>query len=58
MNASDICAKYLDEMAPKIAPMIDDTVGIVHSALRSGRRILLEGPKRRSSTSITGPTRS
>jgi adenylosuccinate synthase len=43
MNASDICAKYLDEMAPKIAPMIDDTVGIVHSALRSGRRILLEG---------------
>jgi adenylosuccinate synthase len=43
MNAGDICAKYLDEMAPQIAPMIDDTVGIVHSALRSGRRILLEG---------------
>ena len=43
MSAADICAKYLDEMAPLIAPMIDDTVGIVHNALASGRRILLEG---------------
>ena len=43
MSAKDICAKYLDEMAPRIAPMIDDTVGIVHNALASGRRILLEG---------------
>ncbi|MGD0054220.1 MAG: adenylosuccinate synthase [Acidimicrobiales bacterium] len=43
MSADDICAKYLDELAPRVAPMIDDTVGIVHSALASGRRILLEG---------------
>jgi adenylosuccinate synthase len=43
MSAEDICAKYLGELAPLIAPMIDDTVGIVHSALASGRRILLEG---------------
>ncbi|MGA2969738.1 MAG: adenylosuccinate synthase [Acidimicrobiales bacterium] len=43
MSAADICAKYLDEFAPLLAPMIDDTVGIVHTALASGRRILLEG---------------
>jgi adenylosuccinate synthase len=43
MSADDICATYLGELAPLIAPMIDDTVGIVHSALASGRRILLEG---------------
>ena len=43
MKAADICVRYLDEMAPLIAPMIDDTVGIVHNALASGRRILLEG---------------
>jgi adenylosuccinate synthase len=42
MSAKDICAKYLDELAPKIAPMIDDTVGIVHNALAQGQAILLE----------------
>ncbi len=43
ISATDITAKYLDEMAPRIAPMIADTVAIVHNALDRGERILLEG---------------
>jgi len=43
ISAKDIKAKYLDEMAPRIAPMIADTVAIVHDALDRGDRILLEG---------------
>ena len=42
LSAEDIAAKYLDEMAPRIAPMIGDTVNVVHDALASGQRILLE----------------
>ncbi|MFZ1062475.1 MAG: adenylosuccinate synthase [Acidimicrobiales bacterium] len=41
--AKDITAKYLDEMAPRLAPMIKDTVAVVHDALGRGERILLEG---------------
>src|SRR2546421_10678713 len=33
LRASDIAARYLDEYAPRIAPMIADTVGMVHDAL-------------------------
>jgi adenylosuccinate synthase len=43
LNAKDIASKYLDELAPRLAPMIADTVGIVHDALEKGQRILLEG---------------
>jgi adenylosuccinate synthase len=43
MSAQDIAEKYLDELAPRMAPMIGDTVGIVHDALDRGERILLEG---------------
>ncbi|MBW4030663.1 MAG: adenylosuccinate synthase [Acidobacteria bacterium] len=43
ISASSICEKYLDELAPRVAPMIADTVGIVHGALARGQRILLEG---------------
>jgi adenylosuccinate synthase len=42
MRADDIASRYLDEMAPRIAPMIADTVAIVHDALAKGQRILLE----------------
>ncbi|MHB2028847.1 MAG: adenylosuccinate synthase [Acidimicrobiales bacterium] len=42
MNANDIAARYLDELAPRLAPMIGDTVGIVHDALNEGKRLLLE----------------
>jgi adenylosuccinate synthase len=41
--AKAIAEKYLDEMAPRLAPMIGDTVGVVHEALANGQRILLEG---------------
>ena len=41
--AQAIAAKYLDEMAPRVAPMIGDSVNIVHGALARGQRILLEG---------------
>jgi adenylosuccinate synthase len=41
--AKAIAEKYLDEFAPRMAPMIADTVAIVHDALDRGERILLEG---------------
>jgi adenylosuccinate synthase len=43
ISAKDIAERYLDELAPRIAPMIGDTVGLVHDALDDGKRILLEG---------------
>jgi len=43
ISAASICEKYLDELAPRVAPMIADTVGIVHGALANAQRILLEG---------------
>jgi adenylosuccinate synthase len=43
MSAKDIAERYLDEYAPRLAPMIADTVALVHDALGAGRRILLEG---------------
>ena len=42
LSAADIAALYLDELAPRLAPMIADTVGVVHDALASGKRVLLE----------------
>jgi adenylosuccinate synthase len=42
LSAEDIASKYLDEMAPRIAPMIGDTVTIVHDALAADQRVLLE----------------
>jgi adenylosuccinate synthase len=43
LSAADIAARYLDEYAPLLAPLIGDTVGIVHEALAAGQRVLLEG---------------
>jgi adenylosuccinate synthase len=43
LSADDIAARYLDEYAPKLEPLIDDTVAIVHRALEEGQEILLEG---------------
>jgi adenylosuccinate synthase len=43
LSAKEIAARYLDELAPRLAPMIGDTVGLVHDALARGGRILLEG---------------
>ena len=43
LDAAGVAAKYLDELAPRIAPMITDTVSLVHEALARDERILLEG---------------
>ena len=38
-----ICSLYIDELAPRVAPMVADTVGLVHEALERGANVLLEG---------------
>ena len=43
LDAGEIAARYLDELAPVIAPMIGDTVGLVHEALAAGEQVMLEG---------------
>ncbi|MCX6512150.1 MAG: adenylosuccinate synthase [Actinobacteria bacterium] len=43
LNADEIAEKYLGEYAPRIAPMISDTVSIIHDALAAGREVLMEG---------------
>ena len=43
LDAQDIADRYLGEYAPRIEPMVGDTVGMVHDALDAGREVLLEG---------------
>src|SRR5213082_1231939 len=43
LDADEIAGDYLDEMAPRLAPMIDDTVHLVHEALGAGQHVLFEG---------------
>ena len=43
LDVDAICDRYLDELAPKVAPMVADTVGLVHDALADGANVLLEG---------------
>ncbi len=43
LDGDEIAAKYLDELAPRLAPMIADTVALVHEALDAGEEIMLEG---------------
>ena len=43
LSAADIADRYLGEYAPRIEPMVGDTVGMVHDALDKGRQVLLEG---------------
>ena len=43
LSADEICSRYLDELAPRIVPMVADTVGLVHDALEEDRNVLLEG---------------
>ena len=43
MKADDIAARYLEEYAPRLAPMIADSVHLIHQALAEHQRILLEG---------------
>src|SRR5438477_8216692 len=43
LSADDIAGRYLDEIAPRLATMIDDTVHLVHDALAAGQHVLFEG---------------
>jgi adenylosuccinate synthase len=43
LSADEIAERYLDVYAPRIAPMIDDCIGLVHDALDAGKNVLLEG---------------
>ena len=43
LRADDIAAQYLEELAPRIEPMISDTVDLVHRALDAGQHVLFEG---------------
>ncbi|MBO0714917.1 MAG: adenylosuccinate synthase [Acidimicrobiales bacterium] len=43
MSGSDIVGRYVDELAPRIAPMVTDTVSLVHEALEADQHVLLEG---------------
>jgi adenylosuccinate synthase len=43
LSADEIAHNYLEVYAPRVAPMIADTVGLIHDALESGQHVLLEG---------------
>ncbi len=43
LAADDIAERYLGGYAPRLAPYITDTVGLVHDALEAGQHVLLEG---------------
>ncbi len=43
LDAGEICERYLGSYAPRIGPMVADTVGLLHEALGEGRNVLLEG---------------
>jgi adenylosuccinate synthase len=43
LSADDIEEHYLGQLAPRIAPMVDDTVALVHEALARECNVLLEG---------------
>ena len=55
LSADDIAPSYLDEYAPRIEPMVGDTVGLVHDALDRGATSCSKGPRPPSSTSTTAP---
>ncbi|MHB1986521.1 MAG: adenylosuccinate synthase [Acidimicrobiales bacterium] len=43
IDGDAIAERYLGELAPRIAPMIGDTVAIIHEALEMGEQVMLEG---------------
>lgn len=43
LSADDIAGCYLDELAPRLAPRIADSVHLVHQALEAGREVMFEG---------------
>jgi adenylosuccinate synthase len=43
LSLDQIADTYLNEYAPRIAPLISDTVSLLHDAIADGKQILLEG---------------
>ena len=43
LDFEEICAQYLDVFAPRVAPLVHDTVATVHEALEAGKEVLFEG---------------
>lgn len=43
LSADEIAKRYLGEYAPRIEPLISDTVSLLNDAVDSGKRLLLEG---------------
>jgi adenylosuccinate synthase len=43
LDADEIAEVYLGECAPRLEPMITDSVNLVHDALEAGQEVLLEG---------------
>ncbi|MDP8987691.1 MAG: adenylosuccinate synthase [Actinomycetota bacterium] len=43
LSGDDIAGSYLDELAPRLAPRIADSVHLVHEALEAGRNVMFEG---------------
>jgi len=43
LDADQIAAQYLDQVAPALGPMIGDSVQLVHAALDAGEQVMLEG---------------
>ena len=43
LSPDEIADVYLGECAPRMAPMIADTVGMLHESLEAGQQVLLEG---------------
>jgi adenylosuccinate synthase len=42
-SADQIASRYLDDLAPRLEPMIADSVQLVHEALAAGQHVLFEG---------------
>jgi adenylosuccinate synthase len=43
LSGDEIADRFLDDLAPRLAPRIADTVGLVHEALAAGEDVLFEG---------------
>jgi adenylosuccinate synthase len=42
-TVDEIAAVYLDDLAPRMAPYVADTINLVHEALEAGQHVLFEG---------------
>lgn len=43
LDFEEISAQYLDEFAPRMRPLIGDSVAVIHEALEAGKEVLFEG---------------